>query len=712
MIQIPTALAILDEEFSKLSSSESSATPPANGPASPPSPVSTLSEQSFYIKDQSAIIAVTNCMQECAGYLPSSSLAVAGWVLLLQHIQHLVKDNTQWDDGEGVAARGPMIVEFYNNLLPGLFPTTVDVGLRHLLQRSSKQILQLVIEVLEPSDSTSGAVFCLRGEEDGLRMKNVIADLIRRTQKYFEFTEGLINATFLVHDVEYRDITPFNKFLEQELEADTEDSWIGNPVEKFSLDDGTTRLLARAKNRFPYEPLPFLRLIKGIATQNAAVTHYLTDLDTYTHLLPHGFKDYDDCGPEESGNIMLASNLVLFPPRESGMFENDPPTGTFYSLGGIVIPRGTEGVQISSGGTRQVVAWKYRYNALAMFGRILECAVTSQTFSTDLVNMTVVTEIISLLTILVTSSEESVAALAREPGHYEIPQVLAEASDMLGRNRDVISIAFNFLDTALNRHTTEEPFFVVGLEFVNSLVHVAPGRVWPYLARSVLLERHGRGGAFAGYLSAVEVTQGSYDFTLTCLTLFESLVEEAIRSSAVHKGRSKALVVSSKVAPKGPGGMGVSDIVQRDILLGFTRVAVDIIESYRGFKYSKDIAQKLQIGTKIARIFTMILYYAYGVDEFSDADNKITSVLIPSAEYLVSVFLSAGASDLPIEPILGAIADGVQTPESSLYLQTLGVWVNQVIQMVKFADVLVRIRLYLGSASLPTLHLCEFGMLT
>lgn len=703
MIQLPAALAHLGEEFNKLASPASSATPPAHGPTSP---VSAVAEAPFYARDSAAVVSITNCMKECAGFLPSSSLVVAGWVVVLVHIQHLVKVHTRWDDGEEPTARGPAIVEFYGNLLPELFPTTVDAGLRNLFERSSQQMLELVVGACrQPSENASGAAaFDLRSEEDGLRMKNVIAHLVRKTQKYFEFSEPIIIATFLAHDVEYTRVPCLHRLLEQERELKADDNWMGNLVESFFLDDGTVRLLARAKNRFPYEPLPYLRLLKGIATQYESVVDRLIRLDTYTHLLPHGFKDYDDCGPEESGNIVLASDLVLLPPRENGMFEHGSPSATLRSLGGIVIPRGTEGVQISSGSTKQVVAWKHSYNALAMFGRILECASTGQFFSAELVNNTVVTEIISLLTLLVASSEESRAASARAPGHYEIPQALGEASDMLGRNRDVISICFNLLDTALSRHTTEQPFFVIGLEFVNSLVHVAPARVWPYLARSVLLERHGRGGALSGYLSAVEVTRGSYDFTLTCLSLFESLVEEAIRSSAVQKGRSKALVLPYKAIPQGPSGVGVSDIVQRDILLGFTRVMVDLFESYRTFRYSKNIAQKLQIGAKISKIFTTILYYAYGVDELSNAENKITSVLMPSAGYLVSIFLTGPANDLPIEPILGVIADGVQTPESSLYLQTLKIWVDQVIHMVEFADVLVRVRLYLGSVSqqLPT----------
>ena len=704
MLQIPTALAIVDEEFSEPLSPGSSATPPATAS---PSPQRTAPGEAFYIRDPSAIRAITSCMQTCAGRTYTSSLAVMGWAFLLGHINELSRDVPHWDDADGLAVRGTPIVEMWGQLLPGLFPTTVEVGLANLVGHPVAQMPACIIGLLDPAEAKPEIPgFHLDGEEDGWRMKNVVADLVRNTQKLFEFTGTHIVATFLPHNVEYNKLSAYRKFLNDEpkpLEGPlSRDDWTGSPVEKFWQHEGTVTLLARAKNRFPYEPLPFLRLIRGLATQDVTLMEYLTRVPTYTEALPRCFKDFEDLETPEDDDtryIQLEQDLELFPTRDGGMFEFDDQADSFTALGGIVIPQGTQGIVISSGGTKQVVAWRHEYNALALFGRILECAASSQAGEVALFQTEIVTETVSLFTILISSSKEFAAALAREPGSHEAPQVLMEASEMLERTKDVISVVFDLLDSALNRHTAESPFFVVGLEFVNSLVHLAPGRVWAYLARSVLLERHGRGGAFAGYLSAVEVTQGSYDFTLACLTLYESLVEEAIRSSASNKGWSKSLVLSSKAVPHGPAGAGVSDTVQQEILLGFTRLVVDIFESYRSFKYTKDIAQKLQIGTLIASVFTKIMYYVYGVDEFSDAEHKITSVLAPSAEYLVSVFLSTATSNLPIEPILGAISDGVQTPESSLYIRTLGIWVDQVINVVKLADMLARVRLYLGSVS-------------
>lgn len=93
---------------------------------------------------------------------------------------------------------------------------------------------------------------------------------------------------------------------------------------------------------------------------------------------------------------------------------------------------------------------------------------------------------------------------------------------------------------------------------------------------------------------------------------------------------------------------------------------------------------------------TRILEAVYGVDESSDPHSKVTAVLAYSAEHLVKVFLSDSTTVLPLQPIIGAIKDGVATPESSLYIEPLENWVAQVSATMKFAATLVRVRAYLG----------------
>lgn len=85
----------------------------------------------------------------------------------------------------------------------------------------------------------------------------------------------------------------------------------------------------------------------------------------------------------------------------------------------------------------------------------------------------------------------------------------------------------------------------------------------------------------------------------------------------------------------------------------------------------------------------------YGVDDSADASSKVTGVLAPSAEHLVKVFLSESANELPMEPVIGAILDGLATPETSLHLRSLNGWIEHNVAVTKFAEICVRVRGYL-----------------
>jgi len=107
----------------------------------------------------------------------------------------------------------------------------------------------------------------------------------------------------------------------------------------------------------------------------------------------------------------------------------------------------------------------------------------------------------------------------------------------------------------------------------------------------------------------------------------------------------------------------------------------------------------LHLGRRIANILTRILEAVYGVDDSPDPHNKVTGVLADSAEHIVKVFLSDSSNALPLHPIIGAIQDGVATPESSLFTKPLESWYAQVAGAMKFSATLVRVRSYLGQVS-------------
>lgn len=595
-MQRPRVEQHVREEFARPLSNESSVTPPATAAISTQTP-QRVSDESFYIEDPEAIRAVNLCIEECA-HNPAASIPAFCWSYVVYDLCMLVNEMRRSDQLGGRETRHP-IAEAYDHVLSQLFEGAPERASRNLARSMGGPALKSAILLIEPTGNASvGTRFWIEAEEDGRRMKNVLAELVRTSLPDLELTQQVLGAVFLLSDVLYNDLADYQEFLRDEPDGHDDGSalgWTGSSAKRFTRHEAACKFLQRVKNRFPFEPHPFLKMVKALATESTSITRYLTTMDTFTQMLPPGFNDYDaDDEDADVTRVQLNSDLLVFAPRKTGLFEDE-----YSSMGAIVIPAGTIGVIASTGGIRPVVAWQYEYNIFPVLGRVLEHALLSNGVDpgTSYVvgGSDAVTEIIELLSILVASGTATSV-----PEEYSPTRVLEEASDLLGRSRDVVSIIFDLLESGLQavqispNAGKSTDFVVAAVQFVDALVPILPGRVWPYLARSTILEQHGRGGAFYGILSAVEVVRGDYEFAITCLKLYEDLVEEAIKSSVVNMGGSKTVALVS-MGPSSVNRSGVSVTVQRDILTAWTKVAVDVFESYHGWKYTNH-EQKLDIG--------------------------------------------------------------------------------------------------------------------
>ncbi|TGZ82085.1 hypothetical protein EX30DRAFT_318069 [Ascodesmis nigricans] len=711
MLQLPRCEHVIDEELKSAGSTTSSATPPAQEPE--PIPAS----KGLYIRDAGALQSIWQCLQVLA-HIKVAGPTIMGFCVILNAIQSLLAAARSPFDDEPGPRQSPFVEMLQATVPPWFSSTGYPNGIKKLATPAAPNMLQAYQSMLEAADQTAGPRFYLRMEEEGWRMRNVLAHLIRRTTYLFSFSTPFIVAIVLSHDVTYDEFPEFRNHLDEDLEQEKqiaildsipppEEDWYGSPAAKFLADPITEKLIQRAMARFPHEPQPLLLLARSLATENEAALAMITQMTSYTAALPLGYQEYNIATEMEDDNsdshIVLTDDLMLLAPREGGIFDHTD-NDALGPAGSVIIPKGTMGFVSSGSGSRMIVKFDYDFNLLTFLGRILECLLLREGANAKALQATrldmpdTATEVVLLLTTLVTTSPEARAALVRDPSQDRFPRALEDASDALSRNRDIISIIFDLLDEALNNPCDGESFIVAGIQFLAALIHIVPGRVWPYLARSSLLERKGRGGALSKIISATEVVKGSYVFSLACLDLYERAVEEAVRSAAQYKGKSKAVSLASSRKPSAGAGIGVTDTVQREIILGFTRTAVDIWESFQSFKYAIDMVQKYHIGTRLARIFRNILGLVYGVDTESKSADKLTGVLALGAEHIVNVFLSPEGSRMAFEPILVTIQDGVATPESSLWVKNLNIWITYVTEAVNFGDMLVRVRSYLNLA--------------
>ncbi|KAH0537326.1 hypothetical protein FGG08_005880 [Glutinoglossum americanum] len=551
------------------------------------------------------------------------------------------------------------------------------------------------------------------GGEDGLHMRIVLLHLVRASLEWVEYgPEVLLAALSLVQGGggywEFVDapavparLDPAHVFLTNQLLCE--------------------KLLDAAIYRFPYEPIPFLKLFQALSSswlsepvddQGAlSIIPKLEKISTFTQVLPPNFTSYELAHEEDGRNmVQLTRNLSLFGWRDGqqASLRNREALMETNGVGGSDIPAGTPGIILFE--SRPMVAiWNHKYSALKYIGKVLESTlmdsgVVENATGTGL-DEDVIGDMVGLITMLLTSSTK--AAQIRDDvtsAPEAARRVLEDASDGLERNRDVIAIIFDLFEEELQERQLHPGMdrsmglLVNCLHFTYALIPVLPGRVWAFLARSGLLRIDGRGGKLAAVVAGTEMVSGRYEVLTGCIRIFDSLVEDAVTHSISRKGSSRAVARFSS-----PTAMatGVSEKVMKDILLAFARTVVDVFESSPAWKFAV-LAERLEIGTNIVSIMNKIMCYSYSIDDSLDLNSKVTCVLAPTAKFLSEVFLSASPNDNAIRPILQIFCEGVATPNSTLFLHTLHSWTAQVQATLKFSTTLIHVGRMLR---LPTPHL-------
>lgn len=625
----------------------------------PPTGGVVFEDNSFFLKSSNAMTEITQILTEHARN-PVASIAAFGWSLILRSISEVLYSlGLDIDDIDPPAPEpsthttpakrrrtGLAAADLYLSTLSGIFAHSPQgkSTMAYLAKTAISEcrvfevIVQLVTSVA--MESTGGIAWSMVHEEDGEKMKAVLASFVRKATEIVEFSQGVVSAVLVLNEVPITEAWEITHSPESTLLLDNEDPIRGSPtsnmsevVDKFWSDsEALTKILLPARARFPYEPLPFLKIIKSLATDPTRTHMVLTKMETFTQVLPAGFSDYENCcgnnglnslngngsttgsvDETESSPIKLLDELCLFAPRAASGYES---SDQFIGGGGIIIPRQTKGKVISDNRTAPpIVMWEHGYSALVFFGRILECALVGSAgggsstvvgrrgggsaIADQLGNKEAVGEIISILTTMILSCSLSSNGSATERSEH-VTTLLEEASEVVARNRDVVSIIFDLLEDELQGSSrgiaasqgTE--FITIGLQFVDALAPVLPNRVWPYLARSSLLERHGKEGTLMRITNGIEVVRGDYSFTCSALRLFEDLVEDGIKG-VVEKTGIVGAPDAIPSAKKSVVGAGVSALVQKEILEEWTHWGVDLFESYRGWKYSAG-GERMEIG--------------------------------------------------------------------------------------------------------------------
>ncbi|KAK8058547.1 hypothetical protein PG994_008995 [Apiospora phragmitis] len=411
----------------------------------------------------------------------------------------------------------------------------------------------------------------------------------------------------------------------------------------------------QAVNRFPLEFVPFISMSRILAcapSTTGEVSEWVGQIlqkgETLTFDLPAHFNAYQLAHEEDNSNtICLVENLPLFIASSNRRLTSAEEES-------FVIPAGSLGRFIVDEG--RTVQIDYAHSILALLGKRLEANITPNMYQQELgaLKISETTYAITMLATLVKSEFTEVAKGSSTAGNPEAGlAVLAEASRALPRNKDIVSVVCETLDVHLEGEPDPSVLSVLDacLQFLDAALPLCPGRVWSYMSRCTLLATESRAGKLSRLVGSLEMSRERFDFLVSAVRVFSSLVETAMSSSVQRKTTVKT---STRQKQAENPWLGVFDKIVTQITLAISQTAVDILESSSTWRLQNEIQRSILL-RDLLPIMNKTILYTFSTDEMT-SKKTLTAPLQLAAKYIIDSFLAPSAGSLRIQPLLATLA--------------------------------------------------------
>ncbi|KAF3080264.1 hypothetical protein TWF102_000436 [Orbilia oligospora] len=651
---------------------------------------------SLYLEEAEAVGLVHEVLLEYVGercYLPAS-LAGWAWAIILRTYSDIQEDEFEFSNKDLKQPGTPLqrIHKIMANIMAS--STQAEGPALYLAKKALKaNILQTVENLVHGLPGGGG--WSLQMEEDGEKMRQILAGLMRMGMDLLDWDLGAIEAFVATH----KTLSPLrirNKFQklggedgEEEENPDEED----DPSANRDITKGSEAALSRgvwtdrtviertihiARARFPYEPIPFCAIL-GATTPREIVDEpynlgfkYLEDhMESFTYALPPNFRG-TEVDENDAGKIVLLEDLMVVEGRRED------------GGGAFILPAGIFGRIISSGVSPPVVRWDYRYSGVEFLGRLLERTLLDGTLHEP----SLAIEILGIFDNILVSYRDKPDNLGDFEDRFNATNFLEGASNILAPNSDIISVILDLFEASLPLSVMLKSVELSSacLRVIITLISIVPGRIWPLLGRSSLLERNGRGGLLGKILESVEIVQGKYTFLLTTFSMYEALLSDAI-AGVVFSGTigSPGSIVS------GAGvGSGISKEMQASILQDWTRFWCSIFESFTTWKYLH-VDERLMLNFKLCTTFSRVLKTVYGVASDENQGYGLFEGLAPSASTICSTFFNPAITQA-VDPLLLAINEGLETKDSTINNLFILDWIDSVVASLEFSSTALKVQ--------------------
>ncbi|KAI9046659.1 hypothetical protein LZ554_009400 [Drepanopeziza brunnea f. sp. 'monogermtubi'] len=680
----------------------------------------------YYIFNTKTILEINSILLFAAdNRLVSAGPAILSWTIILATLTERMmaselRESSRYDQAAPVDLES--LPDPYKDVLEQINDNLEDDIVDYLARTAvdSSRVFECLGSLCARFGNTSDAFF---SSTTGAQMRSAVLTLIKYSTRAGYGPEIMTAAlSALTGGQNYWDL----------LKSDTP---LGDdPVENFAEDEVLIQaFLETAKSRYPYESLPFLQILRAVASPRHSkegltiAEQYLERMRQFTCALPPDFMDYETTQEEDNNNtIQLTRPLQLFVPRFNTLRSQATAKSSLIAINSdFYLPAGTLGRMVSESGPR-VASWFHEFSGLAYLGKLLETYLAAS----DVVDVTTgmpadpdsVAEIIELLAVLVSGS----GSVSKTGSEQSQEKILAEASSGLSHDRDITAVIFEiFLEELQNisacpGSNISLDVLVSCVHFIHSQIHIAPGRVWPLIARGGLLDM-GRGRArLPTIVEGIEVVSGRYEFLLSVCHLFEALVDDfalnAIRRRSDDQVISRNGRMQFSQNRRHDVSTGISENTLSKVLLSFARYLNEVLESSRTWKYNTQDDRR-RIHHTIGTAFTKILRYAFGIDASTEPEKddnpvseralspwspqvmdekkavkpKVMEALMAPAIYLVESFLPTTSGTLRFQTLLQAFFDGFETPEFTIFPNMVDLWICQVCTMLEFSQVLLRV---------------------
>ncbi|KAJ6256589.1 hypothetical protein Dda_8454 [Drechslerella dactyloides] len=683
--------AIISFEILSVESAESFINTMISGPSERFDPLST-----FYLGDAEAVNLVQEVLLESMGektFLPAS-LASWAWAIILTTYSRIPEDdkvissqNSDQNCNESLLYRAD------KNLASLLASSKQAEGPALYFAKGAlkSNFLQTIKNFVTGVSGGSG--WSIQVEEDGEKMQHVLAGLVRLGMDLLEWEVKAIEAFLATHG----ESLP-SKLSQEEIQLpiDIPDgdngeepvSPVTDVVEKHKLSpcrslwvdkNAIEKTIHMARIRFPYESLPFCAILNATTPRkiidepyNLSLKYLADFMESFTYILPVNFRGTEVDESDASKIILLEDLVVVDGRREDG--------------GGVfILPAGILGKIVSSSVSPPVVRWDYRYSGLEFLGRLLERVLLEESFG----DASLAIEILGIFDGILVSYCDGTANREEElDDTFSVTRLLEEASNLLAPNSDIISVILDLFEASLPFSVASKSVDLASscLRVIITLIAVVPGRIWPLLGRSSLLERNGRGGLLTKILESVEIVQGDYTFLLTAFSLYETLLSDAI-AGVVFSGTigSPGSIVSGAGVRS-----GISKEMQTSILQDWTRFWCSVFESFTTWKYLS-VKQRLTLNFRICKTFGRILNTVYGIASDENEGYGLFEGLASSASIICSIFLDQSQT-AAIDPLLLSINEGLETIESTVHNLFVADWITNVRSSLKFGATILKVQ--------------------